>query len=164
MLIVLLYIVLIVGTLFVRWLLCSTNYVDVSSISGTIYHCILFFLPILSFFIRVCSFLVALFVNFDHTIFDESLLKDHAFLFDVFVSLKAIHDHVVRKTWVSIVNEHFDKMAFQEDARDFGIRVFYHCRWSARLSPPFYLVQTRSTMDNSVSTQWAYCATKVFDS
>ena len=101
-LIVLLWMLLIVllriRTLLVRWLLCSTNYVDVLSISGTIYHCILVFVPIPRFFIRVCLVLVALFVNFDHTIFDESFLKDHAFLFDVFVSLEEIHDHVVRKT------------------------------------------------------------------
>ena len=52
------------------------------------------------------------FVDFDHTIFDESLFKDHAFPFDVFVSLKAIHDHVVSKTSVRIFDEHFDKMMF----------------------------------------------------
>ena len=83
MLVVLLWIFLVVllkiGIVLVRWLFCSTNYVDVSSISGIIYHCILVFVLILRFFIRVCSVLVVLFVNFDHTIFDESLLKDHAF-------------------------------------------------------------------------------------
>ena len=100
-----------VGTLLVRWLLCSTNYVDVPSISGTIRHCILVFIPILRFFIGVCLVLISLFLDFDHTIFDESLFKNHAFFFDIFVSLEAIHDHVVRKTWVSFVNEHFDKMA-----------------------------------------------------
>ena len=69
---------------------------------------------------RLCLVLVAFFVDFDHTIFDESLLKDHAFFSDVFVILKAIHYHMVSKTWVNIVNEHFDKMTFWEGARDFG--------------------------------------------
>ena len=59
------------STLLVRWLLCRTNYVDVPSISGTIFNCILIFVPILKFFIRLCSVLVALFVDFDYTIFDE---------------------------------------------------------------------------------------------
>ena len=73
---------------------------------------------------RLCLVLVSFFVDFDHTIFDESLHKDHAFLFDIFISLKAIHDHVVSKTWVSIVNEHFDKMAFREGARDSSSKSF----------------------------------------
>ena len=84
----------------------------------------LFFFPILRFIIRVCLVLVALFVNFDHIIFDKSLLKDRAFFFDVFVSLEAIHDHVVRKTWVRIVNENFDKMTFCESVRDSCSEIF----------------------------------------
>ena len=88
------------------------------SISGTISHCVLVLVPVPIFVIRMCSFLVCLLVDFDYAIFDESLLKDHTFLFDVSVSLKIVHSHVMSKTWMGIVNEHFDKMAFWEGARD----------------------------------------------
>ena len=72
-----------------------------------------------------CVFLlVAFFVDLDETIFDQPLLKDHSFFFDISVSLEAIHDHVVSKTWVNIIDEHFDKMMFREGVRDFGSESF----------------------------------------
>ena len=94
------------------------------SIGGTIDHCVLVLVLVLRFVIRMCLVLVYLLVDFDYAIFDKSLLKDHAFFFDVFVSLEIVHDHVTRMTWVSIVNEHFDKMMFWEGARDSGNEIF----------------------------------------
>ena len=88
------------------------------SIGGTISHCILVFVPILRFVIGMCLVLVCFFVDFDYAIFNEPLLKDHSFFFNVFVGLKTIHSHVVSKTWMGIVNEHLDKMALLEGARD----------------------------------------------
>ena len=68
------------------------------SISGTIGHYILVLVLVSRFVIRMCLILVCLLVNFDYAIFDESLLKDHAFFFNVCVSLKAVHGHVMGKT------------------------------------------------------------------
>ena len=88
------------------------------TISGTIGHSVLVLVPVSRFVIRMCLVLVCLLVDFDYAIFDEPLLKDHAFFFNVFVGLKAVHGHVMGKTWMGIVNKHFDKMAFWEGVRD----------------------------------------------
>ena len=90
------------------------------SINGTISHYVLVLILVLRFVVGMCSILVCFFVDFDYAIFNEPLHKDHAFFFNVFVGLKAIHGHVMSKTWMSIVNKHFDKMAFWEGARDSG--------------------------------------------
>ena len=94
------------------------------SIGGPISHCILVLVPIPRFCIGMCPVLVCFFVDFDYAIFNESLLKDHSLFFNVFVGLKTIHSHVMSKTWMGIVNEHLDKMAFWEDARDYGSKGF----------------------------------------
>ena len=93
------------------------------SISGTIGYYVLVLVPILRFVIGMCSLLVCLLVDFDYAIFDESLLKDHTFFFNVFVGLKIVHGHVMGKTWIGTVNKHFDKMVFWEGARDSSSKI-----------------------------------------
>ena len=102
----------------IGWLLCGTKDIDVPSIGGTIGHRVLVLVPVPRFVIGMCSVLVCFFVDFDYAIFNESLLKDHAFFLSVCVGLKALHSHVMSRTRMGIVNKHLDKIAFWEGARD----------------------------------------------
>ena len=107
--------------------------------------------------------LVGLLVNVYHSVFNESLLKDHPFLFDIFIGLQIVHGHVVSQAGMGIINKHFHQMALWQGARYVGGKGLNLCRYSPRLSPPFFLVWTRSTTDSSISTRWAYWATNASD-
>ena len=51
-------------------------------------------------------------VKSNDTILDESLFKYHPFFLNVFLCLQIVHNHVMGKTRMCIVNEHFDKETF----------------------------------------------------
>ena len=91
--------------------MCGTKDIDVPSVSGTISYCVLVFVPISRFFIGMWSILAFFFVDFDYAILNEALLKNPTLFLNIFVGLKAIHGHVMCKTWMGIINEHLDKMA-----------------------------------------------------
>lgn len=91
---------------------------DLSSVSGTICHSILVFVPISGFVITQTAVLGVFFVQSNDTILNEALLEAHSFLFDVLVCLQTVHNHMMSKARVCIFYEHLDKMALRDGTRD----------------------------------------------
>ena len=79
----------------VGWILRWTNNVHMSGISDPIGCNMLILIPIPRLVIGMGLVWGGLLVNSHHTIFDEPLLKEHPFLFDILIGLQAIHGHVV---------------------------------------------------------------------
>ena len=101
-LISLLILLLVVDSLLIVWLirwvgliLGRTNNIHMSSVCDPICHSVLVLIPISRFVIGLGSILVGLFVDFNNTILDEPLLKDHSLFLNVFVGLKTVHDHMM---------------------------------------------------------------------
>ena len=108
---------LIVGL--VRWvgrILGGTNNIHMSSISDPICCNMLILVPISRLVIGMGLIWGGLLINPYHTILNEPLLKEHSFLFDIFIGLQAIHGHVVSQAGMGIVDEHFHHMTLGQGA------------------------------------------------
>ena len=85
---------------------------NMSSVGNAICHHIFIFIPIPGFVVAWASVLGIFLVNFDDTILDGPLFKSHPFFLNVFVCLQIVHNHVMGKTRMCIIYEHFDKVTF----------------------------------------------------
>ena len=88
------------------------------SVGDSIYNYVLIFVLVLWFVIVLTSILGVFLVDINDTIFNKSLFESHTLFLDVFVCLEIVHDHVVCKTRMGIVDEHFNEVTLKDSARN----------------------------------------------
>lgn len=89
---------------------------DLVIVKGTVIDKILVLVLVPRFVIRLRPILGILFVDLNDTILNETFLKAHAFFFEVFLCLEAIHGHVMSEAGVCISDEHFNEMSLGDGA------------------------------------------------